>query len=178
VGEGENEEQRVSENFPLGQGRGMTPEELKEFLTGTAIFLKIATIDEEGWPYINPVWYEYQDGAFYIVTKELAGLVKNLRRDPRAALLIDNPTTPYRRVIARARAEFLEGDWVPYARRMVLRYLGEPGLAYFQATLNLPRVLIRFVPERITSWNGGGVDRTFFRPTRWHDVRQEPQALP
>jgi hypothetical protein len=53
---------------------------------------------------------------------------------------------------------------------MVLRYLGPEGMDYFEATLNLPRVLVRIRPERVSSWDGGGVDRTFTKPARWHDV--------
>lgn len=158
--------------FELGQGRGMRPDELESFLTTTRIFAKVATTNAEGWPYVNPVWYEYDDGSFYIVTKELAGLTQNLRRDPRCSLLIENPEPPYRRVVVMGRAEFVHEDWVERARRMVLRYLGEGGLDYFEATLDLPRVTIRVRPIKQTSWNGGGVDRTFHRPTLWHDVSQ------
>src|SRR5947209_6921786 len=158
--------------FELGKGRGMTPEELQSFLTTTRIFAKVATVSVDDWPYVNPVWYEYEDGAFYLVTKELAQLTQNLRRDPRCSILIDNPEPPYKRVVVMGEAEFVEEDWVPRARRMVLRYLGEQGLDYFEATLNLPRVTIKITPARMTSWNGGGVDRTFRQPTRWHQVSE------
>ena len=164
--------------FELGKGRGMRPQELDEFLTTTKIFAKVATTNPDGWPYVNPVWYEYDGGAFYIVTKELAGLTQNLRRDPRCSILIDNPEPPYKRVLVMGMAEFVDEDWVARGRRMVLRYLGEGGLDYFEATRDLPRVTIRVHPTKLTSWNGGGVDRTFHEPTRWHDVEGgEPFAV-
>jgi hypothetical protein len=50
--------------FKLGKGRGVTPEELHSFLTETKIFVKIGTIGEDGWPNVNPAWYEY-DGEFF-----------------------------------------------------------------------------------------------------------------
>lgn len=156
--------------FPLQKGRGMTAEEMHEFLTQTDVFVKIGSIGPDGWPAVNPAWYEYEDGSFYVVTKELTGFCQNLRRDPRATLCIDNPQPPYKRVIVRAEAEFLDGDWVERGRRMVLRYLGEGGMDYFEATLELPRVTIRFRPVRFSSWNGGGIDRTFWKPARWHEV--------
>lgn len=158
--------------FELGKGRGMNPEELHAFLTHTKIFAKVATTNADGWPYVNPVWYDYDGDAFYIVTKELAGLTQNLRRDPRCSILIDNPEPPYKRVLVMGEAEFVDEEWVERARRMVLRYLGEGGLDYFEATRNLPRVTIRVNPIKLTSWNGGGVDRTFHEPTRWHEVQQ------
>jgi PPOX class probable F420-dependent enzyme len=157
--------------FPLGKGRGLNSEELHSFLTETKIFAKVGTIGEDGWPNVNPAWYEYDGQAFWLVTKELAAFCANMRRDPRVTLCIDNPEPPYRRVIVRGRAEFPSGDWVELARNMVLRYLGPGGLDYFEATLDLPRVLVRIQPERMSSWNGGGVDRTFTRPAVWHDVR-------
>lgn len=156
--------------FELGKGRGMTPVELHSFLTETKIVAKVATTNEDGWPYVNPVWYDYDDGAFYLITKELAGLTQNLRRDTRCSILIENPEPPYKRVLVMGEAEFVDEDWVVRGRRMVLRYLGAGGLDYFEATRDLPRVTIRINPVKLSSWNGGGVDRTFHEPTRWHEV--------
>jgi PPOX class probable F420-dependent enzyme len=160
----------MTEKFPLGKGRGLTPEAMHSFLTETRIFAKIGTLGEDGWPNVNPAWYEYDGQAFWLVTKELAAFCRNMRRDPRVTLCIDNPEPPYRRVMVRGRAEFVDGDWVEIARRMVLRYLGPEGMDYFEATLDLPRVLVRIWPERISSWDGNGVDRTYRKPAVWHDV--------
>ena len=158
-------------SFPLGKGRGLTPEELDTFLTGPPIFAKIATNGEDGYPAVSPTWFEYEEGAFYLVTKELTSFCKNLQRDPRCSLCIDNPEPPYKRVLIRGRAEVVDDpDWIGRCRRMVLRYLGPEGMPYFEATLDLPRVVVRIAPERITTWNGGGVDRTFSKPTVWHEV--------
>ena len=160
----------VSGEFPLGRGRGLAPDEMRAFLSETRIFAKVGTLGEDGWPNVNPAWYEYDGDSFWLVTKELAAFCQNMRRDPRVTLCIDNPEAPYKRVMVRGRAEFVDGDWVDLCRRMVLRYLGPEGLPYFEATLDLPRALVRVRPERVTSWNGGGIDRTFSRPARWHDV--------
>ena len=160
----------MAAKFPLGKGRGLDPAEMQAFLTETKIFVKVGTVGEDGWPNVNPAWYEYDGEAFWLVTKELAGFCLNMRRDPLIRGCWIGSMPPYRRVMIRGRAEFPEGDWVELARRMVLRYLGPQGLDYFEATLDLPRVLVRIVPERISSWNGGGVDRTFTKAAVWHDV--------
>lgn len=159
----------MENTFPLGRGKGMTEEERDEFLRSSRAFVKLATLDEEGWPMVNPAWYTYEDdGCFYVVTKENASFCRNLHRDPRTTLLIDNPEAPYKRVIVRGLAEFVEGeDWHERGRAMVLRYLGPDGFAYYDATVDLPRETIRIVPQKISTWNGGGVDRTFFEPAQW-----------
>ena len=161
----------MSSGFKLGKGRGMKPDELHAFLTETKIFVKVGTIGEDGWPNVNPAWYEYDGESFWLVTKELAAFCQNMRRDPRVTLCIDNPETPYRRVMVRGRAEVVDADWVELARRMVLRYLGPGGHGLLRGDARpAARARSGSGPERITSWDGGGVDRTFTRPAVWHDV--------
>lgn len=81
-----------------GCGRqGMTPEERDAFLQSGADFLKIATTDEGGWPMISPVWYAWDKESFLVTGKERTSYIRNLRRDPRCGLLVDNPQLPYRR---------------------------------------------------------------------------------
>ena len=40
--------------------------EIAEFLSGNT-FCRIGCLDEEGWPYVVPCWFEYGDGGFYII---------------------------------------------------------------------------------------------------------------
>ena len=69
-------------------------------------------------------------------------------------------------------AEFLpdDFDWKTPARDMVVRYIGVEGLSYAEATFDFPRAPLRIWPQRITTWDGGGFDRTFHRETVWHEV--------
>jgi PPOX class probable F420-dependent enzyme len=160
------------------RGRGMTPEERDEFLFSGAKFAKIATTTEDGWPTVSPVWYEWDGSSFLVVGKERTGYVRNLRRDHRCGVLVENPGLPYARVSVLAIAEFLpdDFDWKTPAHRMVLRYIGEKGLDYAKATFEFPRVSLRLWPKRTSTWNGAGFDRTFHRDTVWHEVQTPPQV--
>jgi PPOX class probable F420-dependent enzyme len=160
------------------RGRGMTPEERDEFLLSGAKFAKIATTTEDGWPTASPVWYEWDGSSFLVVGKERTGYVRNLRRDPRCGVLVENPGLPYARVSVLAVAEFLpdDFDWRTPAHRMVLRYIGEAGLDYAKATFKFPRVSLRLWPRRMSTWNGAGFDRTFHRDAVWHEVQTPPQV--
>jgi hypothetical protein len=153
-------------------GKGMTPAERDAFLRDGAMFLKIATTDEHGWPMISPVWYDWDGETFLVVGKERTSYIHNLRRDQRCGILVENPSLPYKRVAAQAVAEFLPDtfDWKPPTREMIIRYIGVEGLAYGEATFEFPRVPIRIRPVRMTTWDGGGFDRTFHRETVWHDL--------
>ena len=82
-----------------------------------------------------------------------------LERDGRVTLCIDAESGD--RVLVKGRASVVErpnvgGRWEPIAREMVLRYRGEEGLPYLEATRNEPRWLFFVTPTKITSWTGGG----------------------
>lgn len=153
-------------------GRGFTKEELDEFLTTGRLFAKIATVNQDGVPTISPVWYTWDGESFLVITKERTGLVKNLRRDPRCGLLVDNYELPYARVSVQGDVEFLgeDFDYIAPMREMVLRYLGPEGMEYAESTFDFPRVPIKIRPRKLASWNGGGFDRTFNRETVWREV--------
>src|SRR4051812_3785727 len=158
------------------RGRGMTAAEIEEFLKDSAEVAYVSTVQADGSPYVNPVWFEWRGDSFVIITKPLARLCENLRRDPRAAIVVASPTPPYRRVLAQGRAEELTEDWIPTAERMVLRYVGPGGLDYLKATASLERVTFAISVDKTTSWNAGGMDRVFFEPAVWHDA--ESQGAP
>ena len=157
-------------------GRGMTAEERDEFLTSGAIFAKIATTMADGWPVVSPVWFEWRarDHAFLVVSKARTSMVQNLHRDPRCGVLVDNPALPYKRVSVMGEAEFLpeEFDWITPARKMVERYLGPQGMAYAESTFGFAREPFLVHARRMTTWNGGGFDRTFSAATTWHDMSE------
>lgn len=153
-------------------GRGFTTEELDDFLTGRPMFAKVATVNEEGWPQISPVWYTWDGSSFLIISKERTGMVRNLRRDPRCGLLVDNYELPYARVSVQGEVEFLGEDFdhIPPMRDMVLRYLGQEGMDYAESTFGFARVPFRVWPKKMATWNGGGFDRTFKAETKWREL--------
>ena len=40
--------------------------QLDEFLTDQPHIMKLATLTPEGWPYVNPLWYEYDGEVFHV----------------------------------------------------------------------------------------------------------------
>ena len=157
-------------------GRGMTVAERDAFLASGAVFAKIATTMADGWPVVSPVWFEWraQELAFLVVSKTRTSMVQNLHRDPRCGLLVDNPALPYKRVSVLGEAEFLPADfdWTAPARKMAERYLGAPGVAYAESTFGFPREPFLVHARKMTTWNGGGFDRTFGAATTWHEMSE------
>jgi hypothetical protein len=77
-------------------------------------------------PTVRPVWYLWEDRAFWIITGPWARLLAHVQADPRVALVVDDcdlATGVVRQVIAHGRGEVLPFD-VPRGRRKLRRYLG------------------------------------------------------
>ena len=77
-------------------------------------------------PTVRPVWYLWEDRAFWILTGPWTKLFGRVRADASLALIVDEcdvATGVVRQVIARGRGELLPFD-VPRGRRKLVRYLG------------------------------------------------------
>src|SRR5437764_4494418 len=56
----------------------------------------IGTNRKDGSVQINPVWFEFQDGSFWINGGTNRGWFKHLQRDPRITLLLIDPKNMFR----------------------------------------------------------------------------------
>ncbi len=77
-------------------------------------------------PTVRPVWFLWEERAFWVLTGPWTRLFHRVRDDPRVALAVDvcdTGTGLVRQVTARGRAELLPFD-VPRGRRKLVRYLG------------------------------------------------------
>jgi hypothetical protein len=77
-------------------------------------------------PTVRPVWYLWEERAFWVLTGPWTKLFQRVREDPRVALVVDDcelATGEVRQVIAHGRAGLRPFD-VPRGRRKLSRYLG------------------------------------------------------
>jgi PPOX class probable F420-dependent enzyme len=144
---------------------GLTQDELRAFLA-EPWNARIATAAGDGWPYLTPVWYEFepQTRSFLVVGRERAAWIAHIRSEPRVALHVADDAHPqHTRVLVQAKATIAEGPVAPaqspplleLTHRLSLRYLGPHGPAYAERTLARPRVLVRLTSTRWTTWTGG-----------------------
>ncbi len=73
---------------------------------------RLSTISANGWPHSVPVSYVYLRGRFYVPSAQNAKKVKNLKKDKRATLVIDDERTEHglmvecnAKILDTARAE-------------------------------------------------------------------------
>lgn len=95
---------------------------VEDFLNGVH-FAKLATLNKSGSPQVTPVWYMYDEGKLIINTA--AGRVKhrNILRDQRVALLVDEE---YKYVTISGRARVAkERNAHEDIETLAIRYTGE-----------------------------------------------------
>ena len=131
----------------------LTPKQLAHVLK--PYIATLATVRLDGSPHVAPIWYRYEDGEFRILTERSSVKARNVARDPRVELCIDDRArAPFHTVIVHGRAtiDAYPGD----AWRLALaeHYLGaEGGRAYVSSTpASDGEVLIRIKPLRLTGW--------------------------
>jgi hypothetical protein len=140
-----------------GKIGGLEADEMEAFLHEGNIS-RLACLDDKGWPYVIPCWYEWDGDGFYVIPRERSAWAEFLKADPRCSIVIDEDGA-LRKVLAQCTAEMREepnigGEWVPIATRMSVRYLGENGPKYLEPTLDKPRWLFYLRPQNLSTWQG------------------------
>ena len=106
---------------------GMTREEVEGFLE-SKLNLQLATIDEQGEPNIQPVWfYYYKNGEkLMLTTSKSAKKTQNLRNKPTIYFSIDDESLPYKGVKGKGVATIVEDPnrTVPQGDVISMKYLG------------------------------------------------------
>lgn len=114
--------------------------------------LVLATLRHDGTAHLTTVWYRWDGAAFWITTNRDRAKYSHVARDPRVSVLVDAPAREAA-VSASGEAEIVATNADAYdgALAIVGRYVDDAA-AYLAERPGEPRVLLRIVPQRMTSW--------------------------
>lgn len=111
-------------------------------------FAHIATVRADGSVQVAPTWVDVQDGRPVVNSAEGRAWVRNLERDPRITLEVQNMENPYEYVEIRGRvAELTREGADEHIDSLAKKYLGEDKYPYRQE--GEQRVIIRVDPEHV-----------------------------
>jgi PPOX class probable F420-dependent enzyme len=131
--------------------KGLTADDLGDLLE-LPIVAVLATYRRDGAALLSPVWHEWRDNGFNVVSGRGNVKATHLRRDPRAGIVVYEQRPPYRGIEVRttARLSILEDDSI--VRRIAVRYLGqEGGDRYVEGGGD--DLLIRLEPGELRAWD-------------------------
>jgi PPOX class probable F420-dependent enzyme len=113
-------------------------------------FAHLATLMPDGRPQVTPVWCELEGGRVVVNSAKGRQKDRNLRRDPRVALSLQDPENPYRYLEVRGRVvEITEQGADAHIDKLAKKYMGVE--RYPNRKPGEVRVIYRIEPERFTT---------------------------
>ena len=113
-------------------------------------FANLSTLMPDGSPQVTPVWIDY-DGKHLLFNSALGRVKdKNVRRDPRVSVSIQDPDNPYRYLEIRGRVvEITQSGADEHINKLAQKYLGQAVYPYRQP--GEVRVLYKIEPVKFNS---------------------------
>ena len=129
----------------------MTREQIRAFLTEGTRTGKLATTRKDGRPHVVPVWFvlDGEDVVFTTGAETVKG--RNIRRDGRISMLVDDERPPFAFVQLNGTATWEDNpsNMLDWATRIAARYMGEDQAEAFGRRNAVPgELLVRFSPDR------------------------------
>ena len=109
----------------------------------------VTTLRKDGSPQSTVVWVDVEDGIPSFNTALGRKKPQNLENDPRAALLVIDPSDTYKWVAVDGRTEMTTEGADPQIDKLAKKYLGKDEYPFRNPEET--RVTFRIVPERVSS---------------------------
>ena len=132
----------------------MSAGECRTFLAEGARTGKLATVRADGRAHVAAVWFVPDGDDVVFMTGALTVKGRNLRRDPRASLLVDDDAPPFSWVRLDGVVEISEepAPMLGWSSRIAGRYMGEERAEEFGRRNAVPgELLVRLSPTSIAS---------------------------
>jgi PPOX class probable F420-dependent enzyme len=132
----------------------MTPDEIRAFLSHGTRTAKLATTTAGGAPHVMPVWFVLDGDDLVFTTHQDTVKGRNLRRDPRAAVVVDDDAPPFAFVHVRGSVTLSEDrdELLRVATALGGRYMGADRAEEFGRRNAVPgELVVRLRPERVIS---------------------------
>ena len=139
----------------------MTKSEIKKFLMKDTFTGKLATVNKNGSPHVVPIWFVVEVnsrnrntvGDIYFTTGRDSVKAKNIQRDSRVTICVDDQTPPYSFVSICGNAKLIpyrQKEVLKWATKIAERYMGRKNAkAYGERNSGEEEVLVRIRPIKI-----------------------------
>jgi PPOX class probable F420-dependent enzyme len=136
----------------------MSKKEISKFLVQGTLTGKLATVKKDGSPHVVPIWFTVDDdnnrkGDIIFTTNSISVKAKNIQRNNRVSICIDDQTPPFSFItiygIARIQ-HYKQNELLKWATKIAERYMGKKNAqAYGKRNSTEGEVVVRIKPIRI-----------------------------
>jgi PPOX class probable F420-dependent enzyme len=138
----------------IGAMNVMTRAEARAFLLASPRTAKIATVRSDGRPHVAPVWFDLDGDDIIFTTWHSTVKARDLRRDPRISLCVDDERPPFSFVTIDGTARLSDDleEVRAWATRIAGRYMGVMRAKAFGARNGVPgELLVRVTPTHVVA---------------------------
>jgi len=137
----------------------MSPEEQASFVAAQRVVI-CATLGPRGWPHLMPLWYVVRDNDLWAWSYAKSQKVRNIERDPRATLQIEDGER-----YEELRGVMIEADSTLHRDPELVIEFGAELMRRYRADATGPefidvvraqaakRVALQFTVRRVASWD-------------------------
>ncbi|MEV6804598.1 PPOX class F420-dependent oxidoreductase [Streptomyces sp. NPDC017248] len=132
----------------------MTDEEWRAFVSDGTRTGKLSTVRADGSPHVAPIWFLLDGDEVVFNTGKDTVKGRNLARDGRVALCVDDDRPPFHFVVLSGRARLSEdlAEVRRWATRIAARYMGEERAEEYGARNGVPgELLVRVSVENVVA---------------------------
>ncbi|MFE9763061.1 PPOX class F420-dependent oxidoreductase [Streptomyces sp. NPDC005808] len=122
----------------------MTDEQWRAFVSHGTRTGKLSTVRADGGPHVTPIWFLLDGDDLLFNTSKESVKGRNLSRDGRVALCVDDDRPPFAFVVLEGQAELSEDldELRHWAARIGARYMGEERAGEFGERNGVPGELL------------------------------------
>ena len=131
--------------------QSMSLEEIRAFLTHGTRTGKLATVSQNGRAHVAPIWFVLDGDDIIFNTWHSSVKARNMGRDPRVSLCVDDETPPYAFVIVEGTVTFSEdrAESLQWATLIGGRYMGADQAGAFGRRNSVEgELIVRLTPTR------------------------------
>ncbi len=112
-------------------------------------FASIATLNKDGSPQVTPVWVDYDGTHVLINTEDKRLKTRNMRRDARVSLSVQDMVNPYQYVEIRGRVvELTPEGGAAHIDKMAKKYMGQDKYPFTKP--GDVRIIVKIEPDKIS----------------------------
>ncbi|WP_432251257.1 PPOX class F420-dependent oxidoreductase [Streptomyces sp. HNM1019] len=137
--------------------QNMTKDQWQKFVSEGTRTAKLATVRADGSPHLAPVWFLLDGDDLVFNTGQETVKGRNLARDDRLTICVDDDRPPFAFVTLRGRAELIDdlGQVRDWATRIAARYMGEGRAEEYGARNGVPgELLVRVRIDKVLALSG------------------------
>ncbi|WP_445519580.1 PPOX class F420-dependent oxidoreductase [Streptomyces sp. NEAU-174] len=137
--------------------QNMTKDQWQKFVSEGTRTAKLATVRADGSPHLAPVWFLLDGDDLVFNTGQETVKGRNLARDGRLTICVDDDRPPFAFVTLRGRAELIDdlGQVRDWATRIAARYMGEDRAEEYGTRNGVPgELLVRVRIDKVLALSG------------------------